>query len=101
MVDRNFLPLGFCLAWLREEGTVTVHAYFGEYLRLFPKDILKGMKPVMDRIREAGVSDVWAIADERVPGSRRLIQWFGGVPSGQIVPGQGEYYRIDMLKTPI
>ena len=34
MVDRAYMPKGFCLAWLRENGTVTAHAYFGEWLKI-------------------------------------------------------------------
>jgi RimJ/RimL family protein N-acetyltransferase len=100
LVDRDFRPAGFCLAWLRPDDTVTIHAYFGDYLRRYPKDILRGMKPIMERIRQAGIVDVYAEADERFEGSRKLIEWFGGVPTGQRVEN-GEYYRIDMTRSPI
>ncbi len=101
MVDRDFLPAGFCLAWIRDNGTVTVHGYFGKWLKVFPKDILRGMKPVMNRLREAGIEEVWAVADEAVPGSDKLVEWFRGVATDQIVPGQGRYYRINLKESPI
>jgi hypothetical protein len=101
MVDEDFMPLGFCMAWRRENGTVTAHAYFGDWLRVYPKDILKGMRPVMQQIRDAGVTEIWAVADERVPGSDVLVKWFKGVPTGQIVPGQGEYYLMDITRSAI
>lgn len=98
MVDRNFMPMGFCLAWFRKEGSITIHAYYGKWLKTFPKDILRGMKPVIDALRTAGVVDVYAVADVNVEGSDTLVKWFGGVPTGQIVPGQGEYYRVNILE---
>jgi hypothetical protein len=101
MVDENYMPKGFCLAWLRENGTVTAHAYFGEWLKIYPKDILKGMKPVMDRIREAGVKEIWAVADENVEGSDTLTKWLRAEKTEQFVPGQGYYWRIDMDRSPI
>lgn len=101
MVDRWFIPVGFCMAWIRPEGTVTAHAYFGEWLKTYPKDILRGIKPVMDKLRKHGVSEIWAVADERVPGSDTLCKWLGGVPSGQVLPGEGEYWRIDLTKSKI
>lgn len=102
MVDRDFMPLGFALAWLRPEGSVTIHAYYGEWLKTYPKDILRGMKVTMDRLREAGIDDIYAIADERVPGSDTLIKFFRGVPTGQYVPdGHGEYYHMRLSNMPI
>lgn len=101
MVDEDYFPRGFCLAWFRHNGTVTIHAYFGEYLRTFPKDILRGMKPTMNELREMGVTDVYAVADERVPGSEQLVRWFRGVPTDQWVDGQGRYWRIDLTRSPI
>jgi hypothetical protein len=101
MVDRDFMPLGFCIAWLRDNGTTTIHAYFGDWLRTFPKDILRGMKPTMQRLRDAGIVDVYAVAEESVPGSDKLIAWFKGVPTDQIVPGQGRYYRMNLNESPI
>jgi hypothetical protein len=101
MVDRDFMPLGFALLWIRPEGSVTVHAHYGPWLRMYPKDILRAMKGTMDQARAVGITEVWAIADERVPGSRTLVAWFNGEPSGQRVEGQGEYYRLDLTKSKI
>lgn len=107
MVDRDFILCGFALAWLRPRPSksdpllVTVHAYFGEYLKIYPKDILRGMKVTIDQLCEAGIYEVYATADERVPGSRTFCEWFRGVPTGQFVPGQGEYYRFDLSRSPV
>lgn len=100
MVDRDFLPVGFCLAWLRPTEAVTIHAFFGEYLKRWPKDILRGMKPIIERVRDAGITEVFAEADERFDGSRKLIEWFGGEPTGQWVE-HGEYYKIDLTRSPL
>ena len=100
MVDRDFLPLGFCLAWMRETGAVTSHAYFGHWLRTYPKDILRGMKGTMDKIRSAGVSEVYAFAELGTPGSVELIKWFGGVETDQPAV-QGNWWRIDLTRSPI
>ena len=101
MVDRDFMPVGFCIVWFRENGTATVHAYFGTWLQTYPKDILRGMRPTMQKLREIGVTDVYAVADESVPGSDKLVQWFKGVATDQVVPGQGRYYRMNLLESPI
>ncbi len=101
MVDVDFMPVGFAIVWFRHNGTVTVHAYFGEYLKTYPKDILRGMQPTMQRLREIGVTDLYAVAHESVPGSDTLIKWFKGVPTDQSVEGQGRYYRMNLLESPI
>lgn len=95
------MPLGFALVWVRPEGSCTVHAHYGKWLRTFPKDILRAMKGTMDKCRAAGVTELWAVADERVEGSRTLVEWMRAEPSGQFVEGQGEYFKIDLTRTPI
>lgn len=102
MVDReHYMPHGFCMAWPRENGAVTVHAYYGHFLRTYPKDILRGMKPTMDELRARGHRELWAIADENVPGSDLLVKWFKGKPTDQVVPGQGRYWTLNLDESPI
>lgn len=100
MVDREFLPIGFCFAWFEPTGSVSVHAHFGKWLRIFPKDILRGMKVTIDQLRAAGVKEVYTMADENIDGSATLIRWFKGEPTGD----RGEFgpiFRVDLSKSPI
>lgn len=97
MVDRSLMPLGFCLLWFREEGTVTIHAHFGKWLRVFPKDIIRGMKETADEARELGVRDTYMIADENVPDSDKLCAWVGGTKTDQYIPGHGFYWKLDLV----
>lgn len=100
MVDRDFLPLGFCFVWFEPSGVVSVHAHFGKWLRVFPKDILRGMKVTFEELRAMGVKELVAIADESIDGSVTLVKWFKGVATGQ--RGEfGEIYTIDLAQTPI
>ncbi len=100
MVDREFLPVGFCFAWFEPTGSVSVHAHFGKWLRIFPKDILRGMKVTIDQLRAVGVKEVYTMADESIDGSATLIRWFKGEPTGD----RGEFgpiFRVDLAKSPI
>lgn len=96
MVDRSLIPLGFCLAWFRPEGTVTIHAHFGKWLRIFPTNIIRAMKETADDVRDCGVKEVWMIADQRIEGSTKLCEWVGAEKSDQYVEGQGWYWKLDL-----
>lgn len=100
MVDRYFMPLGFMFAYFEPEGVVSVHAHFGKWLRIYPKDILRSVKGVMDELRAMGVTKVYTFADETVEGSRTLVDWFGGVDTGQRNEF-GPVFEFDLTKTPI
>ena len=100
MVNRNFIPLGVCLAYFEEDGTVSIHAHFGKWLRKFPKDVLRHMHGFCRDLREMGHPIVYAIADESVDGSRTLIEWFRGEPTGAR-HDFGPIYRIDLRKAKI
>lgn len=100
MVDREFLPLGFCFVWFEPDGTKSVHAHFGKWLRIYPKDILRGMKMTFDELRAMGCKTLVAIADESIDGSLTLVKWFKGAPTGR----RGEFgpiYTIDLERTPL
>ena len=99
MVDDLYRPLGFCFVAFEDDG-VTCHAYFGKWLRVWPKDILRGMKPVFDRLREMEEHFVFAVADEEVEGSDKLIHWFKGVKTDRRAD-TGPIYLIDLRDTPI
>lgn len=100
MVDRHFIPLGMWLAYFEDDGTVSVHAYFGKWLRQYPKDILRHVSKFTARLREMGHNIVYAIADESVPGSDTLIEWFKGEKTGDRHE-YGPVYRIDLRKAKI
>lgn len=100
MVDRHYRPMGFCLADFEPSGVVTIHAHFGKWLRIYPSNILRGMKVTLDALRRAGVRDVYAVADTAVEGSDKLIRWFRGEPTGQVVE-LGPVYHIDLTRSPV
>jgi hypothetical protein len=100
MVDRHFMPLGFCFAWFEPSGTVSLHAHFGKWLRQFPKDVLRGMHGTANELRTGGVRFLHATADPSIEGSLRLVEWLKGVHTGQT--GEfGPVYLIDLHKTKI
>ena len=102
MVDRlHYLPLGFALARLWPSGAVSIHAYFGQWLKQYPKDVLRGLKGTIDELRAMGIKDIHAVADENVEGSVTLVKWFKGEKTAQWVEGQGWYYKINLDRSPI
>jgi len=102
MVDRlHYLPLGFALARLWPSGAVSIHAYFGQWLKTYPKDVLRALKGTVDELRAMGIQDIHAVADESVPGSDTLLEWLGGEKTEQFVDGQGWYYKINLDRSRI
>ncbi len=100
MVDDLFRPLGFCFAEFTDDGPVFCHAYFGNWLKVWPKDILRGMKPVLERLREMEEYFVFASADEDIEGSDVLIRWFKGVKTDKRCD-TGPIYLVDLRDTKI
>ena len=100
MVSRECIPLGVLLADFEPSGTVAVHAYFGRWLKMFPKDILREVGKFCQTLREEGHAIVYAVADESVEGSKTLIDWFGGEVTGRRHE-LGDIYRIDLNRAKI
>ncbi len=99
MVDKNtYLPVGFAVCYYEPEGAVSVQASFGEYFRQYPKDIMAGMAPICRIVRDSGVDEMWAIADEEVEGSTDLIVWMGGEKTEhrRDEPPMGWWYRMPL-----
>lgn len=95
MVDDRYLPLGVCIVHFEPCGTNTVHAHFGKWLRIYPKDILRGMSHVTNWLRQHDIFILHAIADEAVDGSDTLLKWLSGEPTGHRNE-IGPIYRIDL-----
>lgn len=98
-VNAEFIPLGFCLAYFEDE-CVSIHAHFGKWLRVYPKEILRHMSKFCDTLRERGHSIVYAVADESVKGSDTLLQWLGAEKTDK----RGEFgwiYELDLRKAKI
>lgn len=100
MVDENFLPLGMALIYFpaEDQAKAECHAHFGKWFRRYPKDILNGMRPVCRRAREAGVKELYVIADEAIVGSIKLVEWLHGEKTGERneSPPVGDIYRLDL-----
>ena len=100
MVDRNFIPVGFALSYFENDGTVSIHAHFGQWLRAYPKDILRHMAKFTATLRDQGNAIIYAIADESIPGSDTLIHWFRGRDTGRRHEF-GPIYEIDLRTSKI
>jgi len=100
MVDRNFIPVGFALAYFEDDGAVSIHAHFGQYLKRYPKDVLRHMQKFIHTLRDNGHPIAYAIADESIEGSETLIRWFKGTPTGKRHEF-GEIYELDFRKGPL
>lgn len=98
MVDRQFIPVGFLLAYFEPDGTTSIHAHFGRWLKTYPKDVLRHMQGFIATLLGMGVRHVYAIADRGFEGSDTLIHWFGGVPTGAMHEF-GPVYEIDLSAT--
>lgn len=98
MVSREtYTPVGFAFVWFEPSGVCSIQAHYGEYFRQYPKDVLASMAPTVRQVRDVGVNEIVAIADEDIPGADTLVLWMGGKPTGQRseVP-RGEIYTIDL-----
>lgn len=95
LVDKaNYWPIGFAVCYYEPCGTVSVHAHFGDYFRTYPKDILAGMAPVCQLVKDSGVAALHAVADEDISGSIDLVRWMGGEKTGErrLEPPIGDVY---------
>lgn len=97
MVDENFLPLGFAMAWFEPGGIVSIHAHFGKWLHIYPKDILRGIKVTLDELRALGVEDLYTVVDVAIPGAFTLVEWFKGEPTGY-ANEIGPVYKMPLSK---
>lgn len=107
MVDADYMPLGAVLVYFEPdvfeveygqrifEGRNWLYAHFGPWLKIYPKDILRGMKEVADQLREHEIFDLHCTADRTIEGSDRLAIWLGGQPTGEI-DTLGPIYRLDL-----
>ena len=99
LVDKkNYLPLGFAVCYYEPSGAVSVQASFGQYFRQWPKDILAGMAPICRIVRDSGVDELWAVADQDIEGSEQLIEWMQGerTEHRREEPPCGYWYRMDL-----
>ncbi len=99
LVDADsYLPVGFAVCYFEPEGAVSVQASFGNLFRTYPKDILAGMAPVCRIVRDSGVKELWAVADEDIEGSTDLIKWMDGerTEHRRDEPPCGWWYRMDL-----
>jgi hypothetical protein len=99
LVDKDFIPLGVALAYFEDE-CISLHASFGKWLKIYPKDILRHMSGFLQALRDKGHQIAYACADESVEGSTTLIEWLKGEPTGKR-HAFGEIYRIDLTRTKI
>jgi hypothetical protein len=112
MVDADYMPLGAVLVYFEPDviepeygqrifsGKNWVYGHFGDWLRRYPKDILRDMSEVTDQLREGGVFDLHCTADRTIEGSDKLAKWLGGVATGEI-DELGPIYQIDLRKCKI
>lgn len=99
LVNRNFIPLGVALAYFEDE-CVSIHAHFGKWLRVYPKDILRHMHKFCDALRAQGHTIVYAVADESIDGSDKLLEWLNAKKTDK-KHEFGFVYEIDLTKAKI
>lgn len=99
MVNRNFVPLGVALAYFEDE-CVSIHASFGKWLRIYPKDILRHMSKFCDALRAQGHTIVYAVADESIEGSDKLLEWLNAKKTDK-KHEFGPVYVVDLTKAKI
>jgi len=94
----NYIPLHFGFCYFEPEGVVSVHARLGDVLRTYPKEILAQITKTIREVREVGVNELYAIADEDIYESQKFIEWFDAKPTGKksLYPPIGDVYRIDL-----
>lgn len=99
MVNRNFIPVGFAMAVFEDE-CISLHAYFGKFLRMFPVPILREMRKFLDVLRGQGHEKVYAVADERIDGSETLLIGLGATKT-EALGDFGPVYELDLRKAKI
>lgn len=100
MVDANYLPLGVVLVHFEDGGRSMLMAHFGKWMKVFPKDILRGMSELCRSLRESEIFILHASADEHVPGSDYLLEWLGARLTGER-DNEGPLYRLDLRECKI
>lgn len=103
MVDRRGVPLGAVLVYFESGGLNWLYAEFGNWLRTYPKDILRAMHAVTNQLRKQEFFILHTCADEKIAGSDTLIHWLNGelIDPHPDNDGIGPTYLIDLRKTPI
>src|SRR5262249_39583822 len=99
-VDSRFLPVGVVLVHFEDGGRNMLMAHFGKWLKIFPKDILRGMSEVSNWLRKNEVFILHASADENVRGSDTLLKWLGAEPTGE-KDSEGPLYVLDLRRCKI
>lgn len=99
MVNRNFIPLGVALAYF-EDDCISLHAHFGKWLRVYPKEILRHMSKFLDALRAQGHTTAYAVADESIEGSDKLLQWLNAEKTEKMHEF-GPVYVVDLTKAKI
>lgn len=100
LVDHRYMPLGVVCVYFQPGRRRWLYAHLGPWMRIFPKDILRGISEVCDVLRAQKVFTLHASADESVPGSDTLLKWLGAKPIGER-DDFGEIYRLDLRKCKI
>lgn len=82
LVDRNYLPLA-CSGVLFEPDKTILFGHFGRWFGEYPVPILRAMRGTANRLRELGVTELHTICERGIPKARQLIEWAGGIPTGE------------------
>jgi hypothetical protein len=101
LVDARCLPLGAVLVWFQPGGKNWLYGEFGQWLKIFPKDILRAMREVANDLRDRGITTLHCTADPAIEGSDKLVRWLKREPTGERDGDLGPIYRIDLRATPI
>jgi hypothetical protein len=98
LVDRHYLPLACAGLYFEPEGTVTIFAHLGPWMRIYSVPILRLTRNVFQTARDIGVKECFCIAEESVgPKARSTIEYFGGEYTGKDSEF-GPIYKLDLTK---
>jgi hypothetical protein len=98
LVNRHYLPLACAGLYFEEEGTVTIFAHLGPWMKRYPVPILRLTRKVFETARQIGVKECLCIAEESVGAdAKSTIEFFGGEATGKHSEF-GPIYKLDLTR---
>lgn len=100
-------PLGFGGVYFDEntKGDVVIVAFFyggpNQYFaHKYITMVLRGMIDSIRTMQEMGITQIYCVADRRIPGSEKFVEWLGAelVPDGEDPNGAIYLIKFDKIK---
>ena len=101
-------PLGFSGVYFDENGkgeAVAIVFFYGGPNQYFMKKYLtlalRGMSETVRQLVEMGIENAYCVADLRVPGAVKFVEWVGGELIDGVTNPNGPVYRLPFKKLKI